>query len=470
MSANLEVFLFYRLAFSFFLYIFAGGMRMKKIYIIAIMLVGALVAHAQGVLDIIRHNPTFAVTNYATYPDSADHPLTPAPAGKHPFYLSHYGRHGSRYINKRAGYDIPFSMMCRADSLGLLTPIGHEVLSQIRKIMEDSEMRWGDLTSYGHQQIRQIAARMIQRFPEIFEGEAYVNARSTTTNRCILTMASSMLELMKINPKLKIRMEASMYNMWYMNHQDKLLSNTGMTPAAKAAHDAFASSRKGNPQLMSLLFVDPEKAREVVDELQLNYFLIKMGLFQQHTHLYNKGYLRDIFHDEDFHRLWEIDNAWWYINFGFYKLNGGRQPYTQRYLLRQLINDADSCIRMERPGAQLRFGHDTVLLPLVCLIGVNGFDLETDNLEELESKGWWSSSVFPMASNIQFIFYRENQEDQDVLFKVLLNEQEATLPISTDCAPYYHWRDFREHYLKKINDYERLRAEETTDQKQEEPK
>lgn len=429
-------------------------MRVKKCFIIVLMLAGTLSVRAQSVLEIIKQNPTFAVTNYATYPDSANYPMTPPPAGKHPFYLSHYGRHGSRYISRRMGYDIPYNMMCRADSMGLLTPTGKEVLKQITTILEDSEMRWGDLTSYGHYQIRQISARMIQRFPEIFEGEAYVSARSTITNRCILTMASSMLELMKLNPKLKIRMESSMYTMWYMNHQDTLLSKHAMPPAVKAAHEAFAAQHKGNPQLMKQLFTDPEKVREVVDEMKLNYFLIKMGLFQHHTHFYQKGYLMDLFTTEDLHRLWENDNAWWYINHGAYKLNGGKQPYTQRYLLRQLINDADSCIRRPRPGAQLRFGHDTVLLPLVCLIGVNGFDLETDNLEELEAKGWWSSSVFPMASNIQFIFYRENPEDQDVLFKVLLNEKEATLPIATDCAPYYHWRDFREHYLKKIDDYD----------------
>lgn len=39
--------------------------------------------------------------------------------------------------------------------------------------------------------------------------------------------------------------------------------------------------------------------------------------------------------------------------------------------------------------------------------------------------------------------------------KVLLNEQEARLPIHTDCAPYYHWRDFRRHYLKKIDNFEK---------------
>jgi hypothetical protein len=148
--------------------------------------------------------------------------------------------------------------------------------------------------------------------------------------------------------------------------------------------------------------------------------------------------------------MWQIDNALWYIQHGACKLNGGKQPTSQRYLLRQLIADADSCINLEKPGAQLRFGHETVLLPLVCLIGINGYDLATDNLDELEEKGWWCSSVFPMGANLQFIFYRSSPSDRDVLLKVLLNEQEAKLPIATDCAPYYHWADFRSYCLGKL--------------------
>jgi hypothetical protein len=58
-----------------------------------------------------------------------------------------------------------------------------------------------------------------------------------------------------------------------------------------------------------------------------------------------------------------------------------------------------------------------------------------------------------MASNLQFIFYRSNTKDKDVLFKVLLNEEEATLPIQTDCAPYYHWNDFRQFCLDKLAAY-----------------
>jgi hypothetical protein len=94
-----------------------------------------------------------------------------------------------------------------------------------------------------------------------------------------------------------------------------------------------------------------------------------------------------------------------------------------------------------------------VLLPLVCLIGVNGYDLETDNLDELEEKGWWCSSVFPMGCNLQFILYRSNPKDQDILFKVLLNEVEATLPLPPVSGPYYRWADFRHYCLDKLSKY-----------------
>jgi len=126
----------------------------------------------------------------------------------------------------------------------------------------------------------------------------------------------------------------------------------------------------------------------------------------------------------------------------------------RRELLRRIIHEADSIIGLGIHGASLRYGHETVVLPLACLLGINGFDYQTDNLEELEGKGWWACLIFPMASNIQFVFYRENAQDDDVIFKILLNEKEATLPLQTDIAPYYHWRDFREYYLRKLDNYE----------------
>ena len=407
-------------------------------------------AQAQTVRDLIIQNPTYASCNYDVYPDSVPDNLTPSPKGKKPFYISHYGRHGSRYISSRTGYDTPFRMIAHADSVNELTPVGDRVFDEMKFIMDDTEERWGELTSYGKVQHRNIASRMMQRFPEVFKDDANVKCVSTIVPRCIESMGAAMVEMKQINPKLRITMEASQRNQWYMNYQDRKLRRNYMTPEAKKAYDAYTSSRMGNSRLMELIFKNPDIVKEIVDEEFFNYYLMKMGLFQQNTHLRNNTYLQDLFQTNELYRMWQIDNALWYIQHGACKLNGGKQPTSQRNLLRQLIADADSCIRLDRPGAQLRFGHETVLLPLVCLIGINGYDLATDNLDELEEKGWWCSSVFPMGGNLQFIFYRSSPKDKDVLVKVLLNEQEATLPIATDCAPYYHWTDVRSFCLGKL--------------------
>ena len=407
---------------------------------------------AQSVRNLIIRKPSYASCNYDTYPDSVPNNLTPSPEGKKPFYISHYGRHGSRYISSRRGFDTPYDMMAHADSVDELTPTGDRVLDEMTLVMNDTEGRWGELTGYGKQQVQAIGRRMVERFPEVLGGDAIVQAKSTIVPRCIESMGSCMTEMKQVNPRLRITMESSQRNQWYMNHQDKKLRKY-MTPEAQKAFDAYISNRRSNSRLMELIFKNPDIVKEIVNEEDFNYYLMKMGLFQQNTHLRLNTYLQDLFETDDLYRMWQIDNALWYIQHGACKLNGGRQPYSQRFLLRQLIADADSCIRLDKPGAQMRFGHETVLLPLVCLIGINGYDLETDNLEELEARGWWCSNVFPMGSNLQFIFYRSSPRDRDVLFKVLLNEQEATLPIPTDNAPYYRWSDFRQYCLDKLSRY-----------------
>ena len=424
--------------------------KFSVISILLFYLFTFLPSHAQTVRDLIIQKHSYASCNYDTYPDSIPNNLTPSPQGKQPFYISHYGRHGSRYISSRTGYDTPFRMMAHADSVNELTPTGERVLDEMKLIMADTEGRWGELTSYGRKQHREIARRMVERFPEVFSGDARVSCVSTVVPRCIASMGVAMMQMKQMNPALRITMVASQRNQWYMNHQDRKLRRGYMTPEAQQAYDAYTASRMGNSRLMELIFKNPDIVKEIVDEEFFNYYLMKMGLFQQNTHLYQNTYLQDLFQTDELYRMWQIDNALWYIQHGACKLNGGKQPTSQRFLLRQLIADADSCIRLDKPGAQLRYGHETVLLPLICLIGINGYDLETDNLDELEAKGWWCSSVFPMGANLQFIFYRSSPRDKDVLLKVLLNEQEATLPIATDCAPYYHWSDFRQYCLQKL--------------------
>ena len=414
--------------------------RIKYTLLLILAVSSCRLSVAQSVIDLIKQRPSYASCNYDVYPDSITAKLTPAPAGKKPFYISHYGRHGSRYISNRSGFDTTYFMMLHADSLDELTPTGQQVLRHMNNIMRNTEGRWGELTGYGKQQMQNIGRRMAERFPEVFHPGANVTCISTVVPRCIESMGSAAMEMLQVCPQLHITMQASKRTQC-------------MPPEAQKALDAYTATRMGNTRLMELIFKNPDIAEEFVNQEDFSYYLMKMGLFQLNTNFNRNTNLIGLFNTNDLYRMWQVDNAYWYLQHGACKLNGGNQPYTQRHLLKKMIADADSCIKLPDPGAQLRFGHETVLLPLVCLIGVNGFDFSTDNLDELEGHGWWCSSVFPMASNLQFIFYRSNPKDKDVLVKVLLNEVEATLPISTDCAPYYHWSDFRQYCLNKLAAY-----------------
>ena len=120
-----------------------------------------------------------------------------------------------------------------------------------------------------------------------------------------------------------------------------------------------------------------------------------------------------------------------------------------RHLLRNFVDAADVAIANGNNSATLRFGHESVVLPVVCLMGLNGMDYATSDLATLDEH-WRSYEVFPMAANIQMVYYRKSGSD-DILVKILLNEREARLPIATDCAPYYHWTDVRTHFLNRID-------------------
>ena len=59
-----------------------------------------------------------------------------------------------------------------------------------------------------------------------------------------------------------------------------------------------------------------------------------------------------------------------------------------------------------------------------------------------EAKYWFQSYNIPMAGTLLFVFYKNKKND--ILFKVLLNENEATLPDLTPVeGVYYRWSDFR---------------------------
>ena len=428
---------------------------MKRLLFPIYILCSLLAVHAQLARDEFKKDTHLSASNYLAYPGPTQGALTPAPDGKKPFYISHYGRHGSRYLINPDEYKRPYDILKAADDAGKLTPLGKDVLRRVKMLREESNNRLGELTPLGALQHRQIAKRMFERFPEVFEGEATIDAKSTIVIRCILSMENELQQLLIMNPKLNILHDASEHEMWYMNFTDKELFAKRRNFETDKAYCDFIDAHRNYKRAMSALFNDAEYMEKNVDAWRLNNYLFKLASNLQSSELHKKITLYDIFTDDEIYSNWLIANARWYMDYGACPLNGGKQPYSQRNLLRTIIEQADSCLRLKKPGATLRFGHETMVLPLTCLLGLNGYDLEESNLEKLEGKGWLNYKVFPMAANIQFVFYRKDHDDKDIMVKILLNENETTLPIKSKTAPYYRWSEVRQYYLSKLDTYDK---------------
>ena len=425
---------------------------MQKILLLAAFITYFSTLNAQTPRQEIRRNQRFSASTFMAYltPRTT---LTPAPKDKHPFFISHYGRSGSRYHSKMKNYDAPWEVLSKADSLGKLTPLGRDVLQRVTMIRQEANNRWHELTPLGYQQEQQIAQRMVERFPEVFEGNAEIDARSMVFLRSIMSMESALLQLVTLRPQLQISHEASLSDKSFMNSSDYRLKKTRNDSIALLQFSKFVSKHPTKHRFLRKLFNDMNYVRQHVDIDEFSDLMFKLATNQQNTKLSSQVTLYDIFSHEELYTNWKKDNVWWYVNYGAWPQNGGTQPYTQRRLLRKIIADADEFIQSGQHGAHLRYGDDVVVMPLICLLDLNGLGLVTNNLESLESKGWVDYRILPMAANIQFVFYRKDPQDQEVVFKVLLNEREATLPLPADRYPYYRWSDFRQYYLKKLDAY-----------------
>ena len=378
--------------------------------------------------------------------------MTPPPGGKKPFFLSHYGCQGSYYLDRMEEYESPYHVLAKADSLGKLTPLGQNVMRRLVAICQDAEDRTGELTDLGEQQQRDIVRRMEERFPEVFDSTGYVSGRAPTVNRCVMSMEWAMLQAAKMRPTNIVHKSSKSFQD-FLNPQDKMLNKMKMDSVTKARYKAFSKQYEHPERLMRILFNDTAYVRRYVKSMDLFNELFDVAGTIQGTELRNTLTLYDLFTQDEIYQQWKKTNAWWYINYGGYTGNGGLQPYNARNLLSLMIEKGDSVIALEKPVTHLRYTLETVFMPLVCLMDINGFGLATDDLESLDKKGWADFRIAPMSGNLQMIYYRRDFEDQDVLVKVLLNEKEATLPVATDCTPYYHWKDVRDFYLKKLNGY-----------------
>ena len=396
----------------------------------------------------IKANKYLAGSNYLDYDRQLTTvPLTPAPKGYEPYYMSHYGRHGSRWLIGEGDYTGPLNILREAKEKGRLTPLGEKTLATIEELYTTTIKRLGDLTTVGERQHHGIGRRMAEHFPELFKTKGLpIDARSTVVIRCILSMTAECEELMAANPTAVIHNDVSESLQYYLNQPWPDLLRDCSRKGHAAAND-YRQKYTHPERLMQSLFTDQQwvYANVRAGSLMRQLFDLATNMQSHDTDLE----LYSLFTDEEIFDQWRLRNVRWYLDYGAAPQTDAMMPFSQANLLRNIIETADTVTRKQ---ATLRFGHEVCVMPLACLLELDNCGAQVENLDTLDHL-WRNYRIFPMACNVQLVFYRPKKGSGDILVKALLNERETRMPVKTEQFPYYRWEDLKSYYLKKLETY-----------------
>jgi len=420
---------------------------MKKLIFSLLALAVSLSVGAQTTREEMAADLNKTGGVYFAYPSvKADN--TPAPKGYKPFHISHYGRHGSRYLISDNDYRWIADLIHKADSVSALTPLGKNFMLRLDSLMVETNGRGGDLSPLGRRQHHDIAERMQANYPEVFTDKSYITARATLVPRCILSMASFCESLKEKSPRLAIEMESSNRNMVYLCHSTKESDEfNGKHGWWKEVYRKFKESNTHPERVVASIFSDPVFVDRYVNPDDFMWGIYWLASDAQNTE--GKISFYDLLTADELFDLWQCFNAVFYGQHANYAPANGVHLQNAANLLNNIIDTADEAIAMENPSAALRFGHDGNVVPLTALMHLEGCDAVIEKPEDFY-KSWCDWKVTPMAANIQLIFFRNPKEPGKILVKILHNEHETRIPVETDIWPYYDWNAVKSFFRSNI--------------------
>ena len=358
---------------------------------------------------------------------------TPAPKGYKPFYISHYGRHGSRHTWAGDRYELLFGIFGKADSLGILSDKGRAAWRESELVYEAWNGMDGRLSPRGVEEHKGIAHRMVKRYPEVFRGAPKIRANSSTVQRCLVSMSAFTSAMASDVPQAQ----------WSFDTGEKIMEYIGDTGTATPdVNNLRATLRHRNWDFqvdsctaLGRFFTDSLAAARIIPSVnKFNQALLHVATISRCWDV--EDY---ILPEMDFNLLYQYYSYDAHRTFAKYgdAAEISRERLASAHLLvDDFVAKADEVIAEGNYSVDLRFGHDYPLHVLVAYLGVEGpgSKLKFDEVD----RNWWQWRELCMASNLQMIFYRN--KTGHVLVKFLYQEQERLLrELASFSGPYYEW-------------------------------
>ena len=406
----------------------------------------------QQLREELAATPYKAGGNHYNYP-FGEYSVAKAPKGYEVVYISHYGRHGARYVTNSSKYDVVANLLKHGYDKGALTPEGEKYYSDYMAIYPELQYHHGDLTVKGQEQHRELASRMIKAYPALFKKGSWVDARASVSPRAIISMMSFCDEIHKQRPKTEIsycadHSELDVTTLKSLDESEEEATKSFYalfrTPWFGAAMAKASKDNPFNPDTFFLrYFKDMDTVRECgkPDDLFSDMAEVAFNIQCLPVEADLTGY----FTPDEAYRSWANGNIYAVMMFLDNPYSRGLISARAWPLLEDIISLADNDIASGKAKARLRFGHDTIVGPLMGMLGVDGWAPVGEDVSRW--KYYFQSWNLPMASNVQFVFYRNKKNPSDILVRVMYNEHDQILPLEDQSiAPYYKWSDFKAYY------------------------
>lgn len=422
---------------------------MKEIHaiLLSLLCLSGAEAFAQDARQLIEENPLRAAGALHAY-EPLDTLFSAAPKGYEPFYISHFGRHGSRYHSSEKKFSVIETLKAYKEK-GLLTPEGDNVLTDLIAVFEASDGKFGALTQRGAREHKNIARRMATHYPAVFSKHKKIIAISTVKQRVQDSRDSFLAELTRLYPALEIASFLENENKKFDGaHQEvrgfsplpeekEYLATVSTAQARKHWTDSLDTSR-----LLGRWFTNTSGVSKSIVSSVYNAGCIRQTMDEEQLPWIEKYYLpRELFY------IWCASDITWFNSSCISEENRGIMAHRSGGgILAMIVRDADKAIQDGDIAAHLRFSHDVKLMPLLAAMGVEGADY-TGPMEMAPEK-MFSFQNICTAGNVQLVFYRNIAGS--ILVKILKNEQEVRIPaLPCETAPYYPWEMLRSYFLSR---------------------
>lgn len=368
---------------------------------------------------------------------------TPAPAGYKAFYISHVGRHGSRYPVDEHYIDNGKGPLTKCLHEGILKEPGKKMLKGFEKLDSISKGLYGFLDKRGAQEHKEIAQRMYDNFHDVFKNleRDSIFVQSTHRQRCLMSAWNFCTTLQANVPNMKMELVAGeKYYDILANAETKEIG--AHNKIYNEYSDTYAAKHFDFDKFASRLFTNQKKARSFFrNDRTMLETMYTNGAVAKYLGI-NEIY--DVLLPEEFEFAARNYSGKMNCQHCGSKENGSfRVPYAKP-LLKDIINRADAALKGNHIAADLRFSHDTGMMPFFAFIGLNGFDGNYSYDEACEK--WDATTLMCMATNLQMIFYRN--PEGNILVKLIHNERETNIP-KLGKGPFYTWKEMRD-YLQNL--------------------